>query len=120
MVPWSKRALKRTYTVCASCSWGWFWDDQLRDTGKVCWNCGAVIEQKSEQKTQQRTQKTSNMVNQLKRMVLSPDTPSSCKQQLQTALAQISSETIKDVPIDTRVGQASQKVARPRSNMQML
>ena len=52
------------------------------------------------------------MVNQLKRMVLSPDTPSLCKPQLQTALAHISSETIKDVPIDTRVGQASQKVAR--------
>ena len=51
MVPWSKRALKRAYTVCSSCSWGWFWDDQLRDTGKTCWNCGAVIEQKSEQKT---------------------------------------------------------------------
>ena len=112
MVPWSKRAHKRAYTVCSSCSWGWFWDDQLRDTGKTCWNCGAVIEQKSEQKTQQRTPKTSNMVNQLKKMVLSPDTPSLCKPQLQTVLAQISSETIKDVPIDTRVGQASQKVAR--------
>ena len=73
-VPWSKRALKRTYTVCSSCSWGWFWDDQLCDTGKICWNCGAVIEQKSEQKTQQQAQKTSNMVNLLKRMVSSPDT----------------------------------------------
>ena len=38
-------------------SWGWSWDDQLSDTGKICWNCGAVIEQ-----TQKLAQKTSNMV----------------------------------------------------------
>ena len=46
-VSWSKRAFKRTYTGC-SFPGGWSWDDQLRDTGKVCWNCGAVIEQNSE------------------------------------------------------------------------
>ena len=43
-------------------------------------------------------------------MASATDVP--CKAQAEALLAQVSSESGKDVPIDTRVGQASQKVAR--------
>ena len=73
IVPWSKRAQA---DVCCLVSRGWFWDDRLRDTGEVCCKFGCRHSAKSWQVTRQLVQKISNMVNQLKRMVLSPDTPS--------------------------------------------
>ena len=101
IVPWSKRARKHlSYTVCSLCSVGWFWDDQLRNASKICWTCGAEL------------QKTANLVHQLKsvlgRMASATDVP--CKAQVEALLAQVSSESGKGVPIETRVGQASQRI----------
>ena len=120
MVPWTERARKHlTYTVCSLCSVGWFWDDQLRNASKICWKCGAEIEQKGERKPHQGPQKTANLVHQLKsvlgRMTSATDVP--CKAQIEALLAQISSESGKDVPIDTRVGQASQKKHTPQKGV---
>ena len=81
MVPWTKRARKHlTHTVFSLCSVGWCWDDQLRNASKICWKCGAKMEQKSEQKLCQQPQKAANLVHQLKsipgRMAAATDVPS--------------------------------------------
>ena len=40
-----RNVLKRRHAVVLHVPGGGGWDDQLRDTGKTCWNCGAVIQQ---------------------------------------------------------------------------
>ena len=121
LTPWwknGKRSHKtQTYTVCSSCSVGWFWDDQLR---KDCWKCGAVVAQtvKSQSPRQEPQKDTTNFIHQLKsvlgRMSSVTDGPSAqWKTQIQALVSQMSSESGKTVPIETQVGQASQRVTPP-------